>query len=293
MSNKVIVITGPTAIGKTDLSFKICELFNGEIINCDASSFKKDLNIGTAKPDLSKTNIVHHMIDIINYNEFYSISDFQKNARMLIDDIIKRGKTPVLTGGSGLYINSVIYDYKFTDTKRDKESFNNLTNEEMHKRLEELDYEASLKIPLNNRKRMQRALELALSDNKISDNICNFDSLYDTRLICLTTERDILYDRINKRVDLMIKNGLIDECKDLINKGYDLQGVTDIGYKEIYSYLKGECTLEDATDEIKKKTRHFAKRQLTWFRNKMNCKFVEMDYDNINNTINKIIEIVK
>lgn len=292
-NNKVVVITGPTAIGKTDLSLKLCEIFNGEIINADASQFKKELNIGTAKIDLTSTSIKHHLIDIIGPLENFSVYDYQKEGRILIDEIIKKEKTPFVIGGSGLYINALMYDYKFDSSGRDDSKFDQYSNQELFEMLEKVDLNASLNIPVNNRKRLVRALELAQNGNKISENICDNVSIYPAIFICLTTDRDILYQRINKRVDIMIENGWLEECIELKNKGYDLDKITDIGYKELNDYLENKITLNEALDLIKQRTRHLAKRQMTWFRNKMNCIFVNVSYDNPSNTLEEIVKIIK
>lgn len=291
-NNSVIVITGPTAVGKTDLSLEIVKRFNGEIINADASQFKRELNIGTAKIDLSKTDIPHHLIDIINPDTNYSISDYQKEGRKLINDLLTKDKLPFIIGGSGLYINALLYDYRFNAPSRDETIYQNVSNEELFDILKELDYEASLNIPVNNRKRIIRAIELAKAGTKISENICDSVPIYPTVFICLTSDRNILYQRINKRVDIMFENGWIEECLLLKNKGYNLDLITDIGYKEINNYLNGSISLEETKEIIKKRTRNYAKRQMTWFRNKMQCIFVNIDYDNINNTYNEIINII-
>ena len=289
---KVIVITGPTAIGKTDLSLKLCEYFNGVVINADASQFKKELNIGTAKIDINQIDIKHYLIDIIGPMDNYSISDYQKEARRLLEEINKTEKKVFVIGGSGLYINALMYDYKFNAPARDEKLYNDLSNQEIYDMLVKLDKEASVNIPVNNRKRLIRALELAKSGNKISENICDLESIYPATFICLTCPRDILYQRINKRVDIMFDNGWLDECISLIDKGYDLSKIGDIGYKEINDYLKGLISLDDTKELIKQRTRHYAKRQMTWFRNKMNCLFVEMDYENPNNTFNNIVQLI-
>lgn len=291
-NKKVIVITGPTAIGKTELSLKLCEIFNGEIINADASQFKKELNIGTAKIDLTSTNIKHHLIDIINPMENYSISDYQKNARLLIDELLNSDKVPFVIGGSGLYINALMYDYKFDAPVRDDSKFDELSNQELFEMLENVDLEASKSIPINNRKRLIRAIELALAGKKISENICNPTPIYPAVFICLTTDREVLYQRINKRVDVMIDNGWIEECVALKNKGYDLDKIGDIGYKELNMYLNNQISLEESKEIIKKRTRHYAKRQMTWFRNKMNCIFVNVNYDKPEETFNVIKELI-
>lgn len=294
MLDKIIVITGPTAIGKTDLSLEIAKMYDGEIINADASQFKRELNIGTAKIDLTKTDIVHHFVDVIGPNENYNVSDYQKKGRLLIDEIKKRDHTPIIVGGSGLYINSLLYDYHFENDKRnDNSELNDLSNEELMDKLISLDGETAKKIPLNNRKRLLRAVENAISGNKISDNLDGDKLIYDAYIFCLTTPRDILYERINKRVDIMLDNGLIEECQGLIDLGYDLEKIGDIGYLEVGKYLNNEISYADMADCIKKRTRHFAKRQMTWFRNKLNPIYIEMDYGNLNNVLDSIKKIIE
>ena len=285
-NNKVIVITGPTAIGKTDLSLKLCEYFNGEVINADASQFKKELNIGTAKIDLENINIKHHLIDIIGPMENYSISDYQDKARKIIEEIIKKGKTPFVIGGSGLYINALMYDYQFNAPVRNDGDYDNYTNEDLYNTLKELDYNASLNIPIANRKRLIRAIELAKSGNKISENICDMTSLYPSKFICLTCDRELLYQRINKRVDIMFDNGWIEECINLRSKGYDLNNIGDIGYKEINDYLNGLASLEHVKEIIKKRTRNYAKRQMTWFSSHGNVNWIDINVYNFKNIFN-------
>lgn len=291
---KVIVITGPTGSGKTDISLKIAEMINGEIINSDASQFKKDLNIGTAKLDLSTTNIKHHLIDFLNADQNYSIKDFQENGRKLIDDIISRGKTPMIVGGTGLYINALLYDYNLTDDERDPEfekKYQDVNNHDLHEMLKDLNTEAYENIHENNRRRVLRALEKALVDKK--ENVEKHELLYDALILSLNADREILYSRINKRVDIMFNAGWIDECIILKNnKNIDITKIKDIGYPEVFLYLDGKLQKEEMYDIIKQKTRNYAKRQITWFKNKLNCIWIDMDYDNPQHTFDKVEEIV-
>lgn len=292
----VIVITGPTGVGKTDISLDIANHFHGEIINCDASQFKKELNIGTAKIDIQKTKIIHHLIDITNPDENYSIASFQREARKLIGEINARGRTPLLVGGSGLYISACIYDYNLSSSKRGNDVvYESYNNDQLHDLLKEVDYMASKVIHKNNRLRVIRAIEVALDVNgkKMSDNICQMRPVFNYVGICLTTQRDILYKRINERVDQMISAGFIDECQKLMNSNYNLNKITDIGYQDIFSYLRKEKTLPEVCEIIKQSTRRYAKRQMTWFRNKMRLDFVEINYDNLQTTKREIIGLIE
>ena len=287
---KVIVITGPTAVGKTDISIELVKLFNGEIINCDASQFRKRLDIGTAKIDLSKVEVVHHLIDIIEPTESFSIKDYQVLARNKIDELLTKNVLPFLVGGSGLYINSVLGDYRLENSGRNPDfsnQYKNFSNEDLHKLLESLDYESSVKIHHNNRRRVLRALESSILGDKISEKQEGNNYRYDSLIICLICERERLYERINKRVDIMLDNGWLEEVISLRNEGIDLNSIKDIGYKELNQYLNNEFTLDETKEIIKQKTRNYAKRQITWFKNKMPCHFIEVDYNNILKTITK------
>ncbi len=294
MKEKVIVIVGPTGIGKTELALKLCEKYNGEVINSDASQMKRKLNIGTAKIDLSKTDVVHHLIDIINPDETYSCADFQKSCRELITKINKRGKVPFIVGGTGLYASCAIYDYKLDNSSRDEsfvEEYKDYTNDELFDILEKLDFEQSKKLHKNNRIRVIRAIECARKGIKISEKTGKLEPVYDALVICLTCDRNYLYERINKRVLNMIEEGLIDEVKGLIDQGYNPFSIPDLGYCQIDEYLENAVTLDEAIDNIQKETRHYAKRQISWFNNQMKCINVDIDKDfmNAENIIDKMI----
>lgn len=291
---KVIVITGPTGSGKTDISLEVAKLINAEIINCDASQFKKDLNIGTAKLDLSSTDVVHHLIDFLPADSNYSIKDFQEKGRELIDDITSRGKVAMVVGGTGLYINALIYDYDLTSTERNpdfEKQYENLDNHSLHELLKDLDFQSYNTIHENNRRRVLRALEKATFEKDESNE--KHEMLYDSLIFSLNTDRELLYSRINKRVEIMFENGWIEECISLKEKGIDISKIKDIGYPEVFQYLDGNLEKEEMFDIIKQKTRNYAKRQITWFKNKLNCVWIDMNYDNLNETLNEVMNNIK
>jgi len=255
MSHKVIVLTGPTGVGKTEISLKLAAMFHGEIINADASQVRRKLNIGTAKIDVNTTNIKHHLLDFLDVTENFSIFDYQNMARKQIAELFKNEKVPFLVGGSGLYLNAVLYDYDLSASSRNEEfaqQFAHVSDDDLHKQLQEVDPLAACKIPRNNRRRVLRALEIAMSETKkISTNITKNSPIYDCLLICFNTERSKLYERINNRVEAMFAAGWIKECQDLIADGIELSQIKDIGYQEIGKYLQGLLTLEQVKAMIK------------------------------------------
>ena len=287
--NKIIVIAGPTGVGKTKLSVTLAKKINGEIINADSMQFYKGLNIGTAKiTEEEKDRIMHHLFDIKDVKEMYTIYDYQKDCRKTIDDILSRGKTPILVGGSGLYIRAALYDYNLND-ENEVQDFSNLTNQELYDMCLELDKECNIHI--NNRKRLERFLNMKLNNNSISKDS---KPIYDFMIIGLTTDRKNLYEIINKRVDIMISNGLIDEVKSFYDKNIRSKALmTGIGYKELYSYFDNEITLDDAIDLIKKNSRHLAKRQYTFFNNQFKMKWFNTNYSSFNETIEEVYNYVK
>ncbi len=291
---KVIVITGPTGVGKTKMSIELAKEFNTELINGDAYQIYKYMNIGTAKPTIEeRCGITHHLMDFLDPLSSFSICDYQKLVRQKIDDFYEQNKTPIIVGGSGLYIDSVLYDYRFTEDARsieDEKKYDEYTNEELHKILEKLDSDSANKIHPNNRKRVLRAIELAVSGNKENRNLKD-QPIYDFLLIFLNDDREILYERINKRVDEMVENGLLEEVKSLYPDKLSLQACKAIGYQEIYDYLDGKQSLDEAINLIKQHSRNYAKRQMTWYRNHQNVKFIMIDVNNLNNTKNEIIKL--
>lgn len=289
----VIVITGPTAVGKTKMSVELAKKLNGEIINADSTQVFRDLNIATAKiKDEEKDGIIHHLFDIKNIEEDYTVYDYQKDARSLIDNILKKGKIPILVGGTGLYIKACLYDYKFED-ENIVNNYDELTNEEIYNRLIKIDKD--INIHINNRKRLIRALNYCESNNKLFSEKEKTDTLlYDTLFIGLTTDRDILYDRINKRVDVMVDEGLLDEAKKIFDSNIRTKAVmTPIGYKELFPYFERKKSLDECLDLIKQNSRKYAKRQYTWFNNQMKINWFNVDFNNFNNTINEVYNYIK
>ena len=289
---KIIVITGPTGVGKTKLSVSLAKKLNAEVINADSMQIYKDLNIGTAKiTEDEKENIPHHLFDIKNVNEDYSIYDYQIDARNKIKDITSRNKRIIFVGGTGLYIKSALYDYKL-NKENINDNYDNLSCEQLYNELIKID--KNIVIDKNNKRRLIRALNYYKENNKsISDNKTN-KLLYDVIVIGLTTSRDRLYDIINSRVDRMIDNGLIKEVKYFYdNNVYSKPLINGIGYKELYKYFNNEISLEESINLIKKNSRHYAKRQYTFFNNQMNVKWFNVCFDNFNNTINEVYNYIK
>lgn len=290
---KVVVIVGPTAIGKTKISIELAKKLNAPIISGDSVAVYKKLDIGSAKPTFEEMQgVKHYLIDVLDPNEQYDVSRFQYEARKIIDN----NDLSIICGGTGLYIQSALYDYNFDASKRDEsfeEKFKCYSNDELYDYLLKLDPNITPeKIHKNNRKRVLRAIEIISETNEpVSNQHALNNPLYDAYIIYLNvSNRDELYDRINKRVDNMISMGLIDEVKMLSNEGIYPHA---IGYKELVPYLSGEITLETAVDEIKKNSRHLAKRQMTWFKNQMPSHFYEVNTKNIDETINLIYRDVK
>ncbi len=289
--NKIIVVTGPTAVGKTKLSIELAKKYHGEIINADAVQVYIGLDIGSAKvTEEEMEGIPHHLFDIKEVNEDYTIYHYQQDCRRLISEIQKRGNTPILVGGTGLYIKAALYDYKLSKEKENN-TYDNLTTEELYHELIKLDKD--IQIDKNNRRRLIRAINYYKENNKsINDNKTD-KLLYDTIFIGLTTDRKILYNKINDRVDIMIKEGLLDEVKSFYEKGIRTKPLLSaIGYKELYEYFDGNTELDAAIDNIKKNSRHYAKRQYTFFNHQLPVAWFETDYNNFNNTIKKVSSYV-
>lgn len=293
--DKVIIITGPTAVGKTKCSLSIAERFKTEIINGDAYQIYKGMDIGTAKPtkeELSK--IKHHLMDYLDPLENFSVADYQRIVRTKIEEFKNNNLIPLIVGGSGLYLESVICNYTFDGKTRDhtfEEKYKDLSNIELHSLLKKLDPVSYNDIHPNNRKRVLRALELALSNEQKGTK--KKEMLYDALVIVLNDNRDALYNRINKRVDIMLEEGLLDEVKSFYPDKLGLTAKAAIGYKEFFDYFDGICSLEETIDKIKQYSRNYAKRQLTWFRNKEYVTEVFIDANNFENTIEKVFNLIK
>ncbi len=286
----IIVIVGPTGVGKTKLSIELAKRFDAEIINGDSVSIYKELNIGSAKPSIEeREGIVHHLIDIKDPSEDYTVYDYQKDVRSLIEDINSRGKRIIIVGGTGLYIKAALYDYKFTDGTTYND-YNNLSNEELLDRINKYDIKDKLEV--NNRKRLVRLLNKLENNEELTYNKDKL--LYPIKVIGLTTNRDLLYERINKRVDIMIENGLLDEINSLKDKYMDSRVLnTGIGYKEFYEYLYSNKSLDRVITEIKQDSRRFAKRQYTFFNHQFKTKWFDVNFDNFNETIDDVVDYIK
>ena len=286
----VIVITGPTATGKSDLGIYLAHKLDGEIINADSTQIYKGLDIATNKVKDTE-GVVHYLFDEKDLREDYTVFDYQKDARRIIDDILARGKIPILVGGTGLYINAALYDYKFEDKANDE--YEGVSNDELYKMLLEVD--PNTNIHLNNRVRVISALNYYKANGKpYSEKEKDFKLLYDTIFIGLTTDRDILYYKINKRVDKMVAEGLVNEAKEIYDLGIRSKAVlTPIGPKELFDYFDGKITLDEAIDLIKSKSRKYAKRQYTWFHNQMKLKWFETNYDDFSKTEEEVLKYIK
>lgn len=285
----IIVITGPTAVGKTKMSVELAKIYNGEIINADSTQVYKGMDIGTAKATKQEMQgVKHHLLDICDVTENYTVYDYQKDARAKIDEIKSKGHIPILVGGTGLYIKAALYNYDFVDTET-LDYVDDLTNEEIIAKIKEID--DCLEIDYNNRRRLVSTLKMLLSeDNQVLDK----DHLLydDVVFIGLTTDRDILYDRIDKRFDEMIIP-LIDEVKAFYKKGINSKALnTAIGYKELYKFFDDEETLVNVVEECKKNSRNYAKRQYTWFNNQMDIRWFNVDFSDFSSTINEVATFI-
>ena len=289
MKSKIIVIVGPTAVGKTALAIEVAQRFNGEVVSGDSQQVYRGLDIGTAKasPEEQAT-VPHHLIDVRDVTESYSAFDFVSEAKAAIEDIRNRGRLAIIAGGTGLYIQSLLEGYHLggetphEDILAYRASLETFSDEELAYLVEQ----AGLEIPQFNRRRAMRALEIA----HFGQDLENQESVYDPLVSCVDDERSQLYERINHRVDLMLEAGLLDEAKWLFDHYPDVQAAKGIGYKEFFPYFRGEQSLEEASDSLKQATRRFAKRQLTWFRNRMQVTFYQIGESGVKERILSQIE---
>lgn len=289
--NKVIVILGPTGVGKTKMSIELAKRLDGEIVNADSMQFYKDLNIGTAKiKEEEKENIPHHLFDIKEVSDDYSIFDYQKDGRKIINDILNRKKMPIIVGGTGLYIKALLYDYKLSYEKENN-TYDELTTEELYNKLLELDKD--IIIDKNNRRRVIRAINYYLENGtSINDNKTD-KLLYNAVFIGLTTDRELLYDIINKRVDKMLSEGLLEEVKYFYDrKVYTKPLINGIGYKELYKYFAKEETLEEVVNKIKQNSRRYAKRQYTFFNNQLPVIWFDVNFNNFGKTVDEVYKYI-
>ncbi len=284
----IIVVVGPTAVGKTKLSVALAKHFHGEIINADSMQFYKELDIGTAKiKEVEKEGIPHHLFDIVKVDEMYTVYDYQKDARKKIEEIRSRGHVPILVGGTGLYIKAALYDYEFQEEEK---VICDLSDEELKAYV--VEHLGNQVVDLNNRRRLERAY------TKIQNHSFHHQKkdlpLYDFICIGLTTDRECLYQKIDERVDLMMKEGLLEEVKPFYDQKIHSKALmTGIGYKELYAYFDQEITLEDAIDQIKKNSRHYAKRQYTFFRHQLPVTWFESNYEDFQKTIDTCIKYIE
>ena len=292
--NKVIVIVGPTCTGKTKLSIELAKKYNGEIINADSTQIYKNNDVATAKILSNEMEgIKHYLLSIKNLSEDYTVYDYQKDARRCIKEIISKGKVPILVGGTGLYIKAVLYDYKFDVITKKNNKYDDYNDEELFKKLLEVD--PNTNIHPNNRRRVERALDYYFTNNKPMSSKEKADKmLYDAIIIGLTTDRNILYEKINERVDKMMDNGLLEEARKIYESGIRTKAVlTPIGYKELFSYFEGKESLNNSIEIMKQNSRHYAKRQYTWFLHQMNVKWFNVDYSDFSITINEITKYIE
>lgn len=299
---KVIVICGPTASGKTALSIELAKKIGGEIVSCDSMQIYKEMNIGTAKPTIEEMQgIKHYMIDMISPEERYSVADYKKDAKKAIKKIIAKGKTPIVVGGTGLYVDSLIYEIEYPDIEFDENYRKELEDraekeglESLYEEAKRIDPEAIQKISQNDKKRIMRILEIydITGKNKTQQEIESRkkEVEFDYKVYALSWDREKLYDRINKRVDIMIEQGLIEEVKEIYKKYNKFPtAMQGLGYKEVVEYLENRCTKEEMIEKVKMETRRYAKRQLTWFRKNKQTIWID-GQEKIQNTIKVILE---
>ncbi|EHJ07934.1 tRNA delta(2)-isopentenylpyrophosphate transferase [Staphylococcus simiae CCM 7213 = CCUG 51256] len=304
----IIAIVGPTASGKTELSIELAKRLNGEIISGDSMQVYKTMDIGTAKVTLEEMDgVPHHLIDILEPDDTFSAYDFKLRAEQLIEDITARGSVPIIAGGTGLYIQSLLYNYELEDESISQEQLDKvqqqltqlseLDNAELHDYLASFDKVSANNIHPNNRQRVLRAIEYYLKTKKLLSNrkkVQQFTENYDTLLIGIEMSRKTLYSKINKRVDIMLDHGLFKEVQQLVDQGYEsCQSMQAIGYKELIPVINGHMTLDDAVDKLKQHSRQYAKRQMTWFKNKMNVHWLDKENMTLQMMLDEITTHIK
>ena len=299
---KVIVICGPTASGKTALSIELAKQINGEIVSADSMQIYKDMDIGTAKPTKEEMQgIKHYLIDFVSPDERYSVADYKQDAKKAIREILKKGKVPIIVGGTGLYVDSLIYEIEYPNIEFDEKYREKLEKEveekgleELYEKAKEVDVEATKKISKNDKKRILRILEIyhATGKNKTEQEIESRkkEVEFDYKVYALNWDREKLYERINKRVDIMIEQGLIEEVKNVYEKYNEFPtAMQGLGYKEVVEYLENKTTKEEMVEKIKQETRRYAKRQMTWFRKNKQTIWLNAE-EEIQNNIKIILE---
>ena len=278
----ITCIVGPTGVGKTKVAVELAKAQDAIIVNCDAMQVYKGLDIGTAKvTEEEKEGVPHYLFDIADVNTNYTVYDYQKDLRKLLDE--NKDRNIIIVGGTGFYLKAGLYDYKFKEEER-LEDLSHLTNEELYKLATKKD--KNHQIHINNRRRLERFVQREeVKEEPIK--------LYDATIIGLTTLRDVLYERINKRVDIMFEQGLLEEVKSFYDKNIRTKAIlTGIGYKELYLYFDKKISLDEAKDLIRQKSRHYAKRQYSWFNNQMDVNWIEVNFNNINQTIEEITQLI-
>lgn len=286
----ILAIVGPTGVGKTKLSIELAKIYNGEIINCDSLQVYRGLDVGTAKiTNQEMEHIPHHLLNIKNVEETYTVFDYQKDARECIEQIKAKKKVPIFVGGTGMYLKAALYDYRFLEEEDTTSLYDNLSNEELQKRIDE--YETGIVFDKQNRRRMIRLLSKLDQGFTLSQN--GFQLLYDDVIfIGLTIDREILYQRIHKRFDQMLIP-LIDEVKPYIINGVKTKPLmTGIGYKEFYDFFDNKKTLHQVVEECKQNSRNYAKRQFTWFTNQMDVTWFEVNYESFQETVQDVVKYI-
>ena len=300
---KVIVVTGPTSVGKTKMGVALAKKLNGEVISGDSMQVYRQMDIGTAKVTIEEMEgVTHHCIDILDPKDQYSVHDFQQTVRKQITEITNRGHVPIIVGGTGLYIKAALYDYTFSEMENNHDEINkkyrDYTNEQLYDHLKQIDEESAEILHFNNRRRVLRDIEIYEQTGQKKSEMINEQEhicLYDAYFVGLTLPRELLYERINLRVDLMMKNGLQGEMESLIKQGLtrENQSMKAIGYKEWFDYFEGKCDLNEVSENIKKHSRQYAKRQYTWFKNQFDVHWYDICLENFSKTIEEVSRDLK